>query len=305
MLGFRPEMDLITLRAGQTGLRLAPGLGGAVARYWDDLGATTVDWLRPTAPDALGSGDPYRRAAFPLVPYSNRIREGRFVFQGRAVTLPLNRPPERHSIHGHGWLAAWTPIEVQASHAELEYRHAAGPWPWTYRARQCLALAPGRLTVELALTNESETPMPAGLGWHPYFPRTPRTTITAEVRAMWRTDAEVMPTELVPVFPPRDPGRGIRPDDVPLDNGFTGWSRRAVIEWPERRGRLVVTAEPPLDFLVLYTPPGRDFFCLEPVSHATDAVNLAAAGRPDTGLLTLEPGETVRAAVTLAPARLA
>jgi aldose 1-epimerase len=297
-------MDVITLRAGQASVRLAPGLGGAVTRYWDDLGGATVEWLRPTAPDAPGGGDPYRRAAFPLVPYSNRIRDGRFVFQGRAVTLPLNRPPERHSIHGHGWQAAWTPVEVDAARAEVEYRHAAGAWPWSYRARQRLTLAPDRLTVELALANEGPTPMPAGLGWHPYFPRTPRTVVTAAVGAMWRTDAEVMPTGLVPAAPPRDPGRGIRPDDVALDNAFTGWSGCAVIEWPERRARLVVTAAPPLEFLVLYTPPGRHFFCLEPVSHTTDAVNLAAAGRTDTGLRTLEPGATLHAAVTLAPERL-
>jgi hypothetical protein len=40
---------------------------------------------------------------------------------------------------------------------------------------------------------------------------------------------------------------------------------------------------------------------VEPVSHVTDAVNLAAAGRPDTGLRSLPPGATLRAAVTLAP----
>ena len=43
----------------------------------------------------------------------------------------------------------------------------------------------------------------------------------------------------------------------------------------------------PLGFLVVYTPPGEDFFCAEPVSNATDAFNLAAAGRTDTGMLVL------------------
>ena len=38
--------------------------------------------------------------------------------------------------------------------------------------------------------------MPAGLGWHPYFLRTPRTTLTAPVAGIWLTDAEMMPTEL-------------------------------------------------------------------------------------------------------------
>ena len=60
-----------------------------------------------------------------------------------------------------------------------------------------------------------------------------------------------------------------------------------------------MTADPPLDFLVVFTPRGRSFFCVEPVSHMTDAFNVSAAGGGDTGARTLEPGETLRAAVTL------
>jgi aldose 1-epimerase len=294
-------MELIGLTAGEAHLVLAPATGGAVTRYWTVVRGRELEWLRPTASAALGAADPYEWAAFPLLPYSNRIREGRFVFQGRAVALPPNRPGERHSIHGHGWQAVWAPVAVHPSAAELEYRHPAGAWPWTYRARQRVTLEPERLIVELALTNESAAPMPAGLGWHPYFPRTPRTAVVAPVDGMWLTDDEVMPTRLVSPVVPHDPTRGIEPETVALDNCFTGWSRHAAIEWPERRGRLVVTAEGPLDVLVLYTPPRRAFFCLEPVSHVTDAVNLAAAGRTDTGLLTLGPGDTLRAAVTLTP----
>ena len=170
-------MDLITLRAGGAGLVLAPAAGGAVARYWIDDGNRSMELLRPwTAP---GRGDRFLAAAFPLVPYSNRIRAGRFSFLGRNVTLPLNRPPERHSIHGHGWQVSWTPLEVGQGEATLEYRHAADSWPWTYLARQRFALGERSLSVELSLTNEGDAVMPAGLGWHPYFVRTPRTTLTA------------------------------------------------------------------------------------------------------------------------------
>jgi aldose 1-epimerase len=52
---------------------------------------------------------------------------------------------------------------------------------------------------------------------------------------------------------------------------------------------------------VVYTPPGESFFCAEPVSHITDAFNLAATGQADTGMLTLAPGESVRASLTLTP----
>jgi aldose 1-epimerase len=295
-------MDGITLRAGDAALEVVPAAGGAVARYWRERGDVIWEWLRPAPAAALVGGDPYEvAAAFPLVPFSNRIRDGRFRFEGRPVVLPPNRSTERHSIHGHGWQACWTCLDRTPAVALLEYRHAAGAWPWAYRATQRLVLTPERLTVELTLSNESEARMPAGLGWHPYFPRTPRTMLTAPVTAMWLTDEQMLPAELVPPAPARDPSAGVPADRVALDNGFVGWSRRAVIDWPERGARLVMTATSPLDVLVVYTPSGRPYFCAEPVSHVTDAVNLAASGRIDTGLRVLEPGETLRAAVTLAP----
>jgi aldose 1-epimerase len=292
MLGSRARaMEPITLRADGAGLTLAPSIGGAVTRYWLERDGATWEWLRP-APVM---------AAYPLVPYSNRIREGRFAFRGRAVALPLNRPPERHAIHGHGWQARWRAIEAGPTEARLEYRHATDDWPWAYRATQRFTLSPTSLTVAITLTNEADAPMPAGLGWHPYFPRTPRVTIAADVGAVWLTDAETMPTALAPPPAGGDPSRGVTVDDATLDNCFVGWSRRAVIEWPERGASLLMSAGPPLDYLVVFTPPTLPFFCVEPVSHVTDAFNLAEAGRADTGRRVLEPGATMEATVTLSP----
>jgi aldose 1-epimerase len=294
-------MDLLTLGAGDARLQLAPGAGGAITRYWTERSNAVHEWLRPATDDWSRDHDPYEASAFPLVPYSNRIREGRFVFDGRRVTMPRNRPGERHSIHGHGWQNVWTALEVSSSGVRLEYRHAADAWPWAYRATQRLTLTPGSLTVELTVCNESTAPMPAGLGWHPYFPRTPRTTLTAAVSAIWLTDDEMLPARLETPAPGRDPSRGLAADEVALDNGFTGWRGRAAIDWPELDRRVVMTAEPPLDVLTVYTPPRRPFFCVEPVSHVTDAINLTGAGRTDTGLRVLAPGETLSASVTVTP----
>ena len=296
MLGSGAAMDLITLRAGGASVQLAPAAGGAITRYWHESGDTTWEWLQSPPPRHGVSGV---AAAFPLAPYSNRIREGRFSFRGRTVQLPLNFPPERHSIHGQAWQAAWRPIEVTATEARLQYEHPAGAWPWTYRVTQRVALTPERLTVSLALANESAEAMPAGLGWHPYFTRTPRATITADVRAMWLTDDEMLPTALE-ASRAADLARGIAVERVALDNCCIGWSGRARLDWPEAGAGLTMTAAPPLDCLVVFTPPRRPFFCVEPVSHVTDAFNLAAAGRGDTGMRILEPGETLRATVALA-----
>jgi aldose 1-epimerase len=271
-----------------------------VTRYWLEREARVWEWLRPASELAVSQSDGYEAAAFPLVPFSNRIRGGRFRFEGLDVALPLNRPPERHAIHGQGWQASWTAREVSTTSALLELRHAPDAWPWAYRATQRFALSPANLTVELALENESDAPMPAGLGWHPYFLRTPRTALTASVARIWLTDAEMLPSELAPSPVTACLAAGVTIDSVSLDNGFTGWSRRAVIDWPELGARLVMTAGPPLDFLTVFIPPSLPFFCVEPVSHATDAVNLAGAAS-EVGRRSLEPGATLRASITLTP----
>jgi len=292
-------MEIITLRAGEASVELQPAAGGAITRYWHARAGVTREWLRPPPPHPIRGASP--AAAFALVPYSNRIRDGRFTFRGRTVQLPLNFPPERHSIHGQGWQGVWRPTEVTATEARLQYEHAAAAWPWTYRAIQRITLSPDRLVVSLAVVNESAEPMPVGLGWHPYFTRTPGATITADVRAMWLTDDETMPTTLE-TAPAAELARGIAVDHVALDNCCVGWSGRASLEWPDLGARMTMTAAPPLDCLVVFTPPRRPFFCLEPVSHVTDAFNLAPAGRTDTGMRVLESGDTLRATVTLATA---
>ena len=206
-----------------------------------------------------------------------------------------------HAIHGHGFRTPWAVVDWSPAEAVLEQRHRVGEWPWTYRATQRITLTAATLTLELAVTNESETTMPAGLGWHPYFPRTSQTTLTAHVTGLWLTDAEILPVACVAPPPDRDPGRGLLVDQVALDNAFVGWDGQAIVAWPERRAKLRLAARGPLGTLVVYTPPGESFFCVEPVSHITDAFNLAAAGRTDTGMLTLAPSESVRATLTLTP----
>ncbi len=52
---------------------------------------------------------------------------------------------------------------------------------------------------------------------------------------------------------------------------------------------------------VVYTPAGRDFFCVEPATNCIDGFNLADAGRTDTGTIVLAPGDTAAGDVTFTP----
>jgi aldose 1-epimerase len=293
-------MDLVTLRSGPLGVEVSPDVGGSITRFWLERGREAVDLFRPATADAVAGRDPRGMACFPLVPYSNRIRGGRFSFRDQVVRLAANDPAERLPLHGVGWRMPWRPTQIGPASVTLEIGHAPGAWPWAFRATQRVALDDSWLTLALAVTNDSDVAMPTGLGFHPYLPRTSRTTLTARVGQVWLTDGDQLPVTLVDPPPGSDPGDGLSVDTVALDNCFVGWHGRAAVTWPERRLRLTMAADPPLGCLVVYTPPGRDVFCVEPVSHVTDAFNLAARGRTDTGMLVLNPGEAVRATVTVA-----
>lgn len=293
--------SVVVLRAGDSEIGIAPACGGSIAWYHTSRGGRRFDWLRPAGAAALASDNPERMACFPLVPFSNRVRNGRFRFRGREVRLPLNVPGQPHAEHGHGWQAPWRLVNRSDTAATLEYRHQAGAWPFAYAARQVFRVGEDGLSVEIEVENCSSEAMPLGIGLHPYFPRTKRTRLAAHVDAMWETDDEVMPTALIAPPLRRQLTSGVAVDSEAMDNGFTGWRRRARIEWPEHNSALSLTASAPLDFFIVYTPPGESYFCAEPVSHCTDAFNLADQGRTDTGMAILAPGQVLSASVRFTP----
>jgi len=271
-------MTLLSLKTGRLGLELAPAAGGSVARLTID----GVDILRPTTGADIASGKGNDAAAYPLVPYSNRIGDGRLVFEGEAFHLERNWPGVAHAMHGDGWAHAWRVEKSDARSAEISYLHERaggdGGWPFRYRARQSYRLDDDRLTVRMALENLEDRPVPAGIGLHPFFVRDPDTELACRTKAVWTADADVLPIERIALPPQWDFGVARKVDGVVLDNCFDGWDGRAAITWPARRLQLALEASQPFRHLVIYVPPGRDFFCVEPVSHANGLVGLSPLG---------------------------
>ena len=75
---------LVALGDGVARCDVVPGAGGAVAGFWWELGrGRRVDWLRPASAAAMAGAAPDGMACFPLVPWGNRIRDGRFTWAGK------------------------------------------------------------------------------------------------------------------------------------------------------------------------------------------------------------------------------
>jgi aldose 1-epimerase len=281
---------VLALAKDALSLTLSPAAGGAIAGF----ACRGRPVLRPAVADGRYAD---QLACFPLVPFSNRVRDGRFSYGGRIVDLPRNHF-DPHPLHGDGWHARWQIGEADNAGASLIYDHAAAAgWPWRYRAEQRFALGPHGLTAGLGLANLADRPFPAGLGFHPYFPRA-GARLRTTLGAVWLADATKIPTELVPVPPQWDFSQGRLVDGLDIDHCFTGWCGEAIIDWPYGSCRLA--APPPLDKLVIYVPPGQDFFCVEPVSHVNDGFNLRARGVADTGIRDLAPGEALAVEMSLA-----
>lgn len=292
---------IITLRSGNSGFQVCPEAGGVITRYWSEHNGAVLEWLWPASTEAIGQRNPLGMSCFPLVPFSGRIRNGLFIFQDQSVQLPLNFLPQPHAIHGHGWKQPWSVIEQSETKLIIEYRHQADAWPWQYVAQQIFELSERQLLATITVQNQSDSAMPAGLGFHPYLVRTPQASVSAEFDKVWLNDDEVMPLELVDATAERDLRNNLIMDQVFLDNTYTGWSRRAQISWPEWEAGLIIEAEAPLNYLVVYSPPGQKYFCVEPVSNVADAFNYAGRGFEDSGMNILQPGEMLSGVARFIP----
>ena len=231
-------------------------------------------------------------ACFPLVPYVNRIRDGRFTFRGREVRLKPNMPNDPSPLHGQGWLNSWEVAEAGDANVVLTFHHPAGEWPWDYDAREEFGLDEGGLSIGLSCRNVSDQPMPCGLGLHPHFPCGAETRIDTRVTDVWTIDQHVLPVEKIPAS-----GRFDLHDRLvcgqDLDHGFAGWGGEARMTDPRWPYRLRLSS-PTARFFQLYSPSAGGVFVAEPVSHANAALNAPEAAWAGLGLRVLDPGEEMR-----------
>lgn len=296
---------MLTLACGALELTLAPETGGSIARFTVRHEEGMQELLRPL-PAGTGRPAPLDMACYPLVPFSGRITDAHFYYGGRDIHLPPDEICVPHAIHGRGWRTSWDVAEQGPAFARLRFAHEAGdpawPWPWSFEAEQIFELSEKSLTVTIRLTNRADAPMPGGLGLHPFFEARSKARLKTHLPFVWESGADGIPLGLVST-PEKwrfDEPRPMK--DVEVDHCFSGSAGRFAIAWAGRPFAIRMEAEG-APHAIVYAPPGEDFFCAEPVSHAPDAVNRPEA--PDvTGLKSLAAGETMTLRCLFAVERL-
>jgi aldose 1-epimerase len=113
---------------------------------------------------------PQGRRGGVLLPWPNRLREGRWTWAGRDLQLEVSSPDAPNAIHG---LVSWQPWTVLAATGEgatvgtvVEARPG---YPFRLAAAIDYELRLDRLSVTLRVRNLGTEPAPFGAGMHPYL----------------------------------------------------------------------------------------------------------------------------------------
>lgn len=242
-------------------------------------------------------------ACYVLAPWSNRIADAAFGFGGRRHTLRANWP-DGTAIHGDVCQRPWAVAQRAPLSASLDIDLGDAQdrnWPWKICSGVRYELGRDSLTAWAWVRNSDTSPMPAGLGFHPYFNRVLfdiRDRVRVRVPKAKRYPARGM----IPTGPPGDDEASRRLNEggrlaTGLDDVFEcppGWS--ADLHWDASGVRATVECSPECGHAVVYAPasPGggeAPVFCLEPVTMVNDGFNALARGVPGTGVRVLSPGE--------------
>ena len=246
-------------------------------------------------------------ANFHMLPYSNRIRDGHFRFNGEDVQLDLG---ESHAIHGALRDKPWQVTNQTTDELTCEFdsnAHAAVNWPWPLHALVSYKLNGDSVRSRLELTNKGTTPMPAGMGWHPYFTRViegASPVLSLAVNGVYPNAAGDSLPDGAPITLPAEldfgQPRTLDPSQY-IDCCYSGNHGNTNISWPGADLSIVLSASDNCTHLVFYNPDAPHF-AIEPVTNANDAFNLANNGI-DAGMRILHPDETLSAEMTLTLAK--
>lgn len=267
----------------------------------------------PVMPDSSKASCDLDSACFLMIPYSNRIRDGRFTFHGREHLLSRG---EEHSLHGDVRFRPWRVISGDSATITLLYdsnEAANSNWPWsfssrvTYHLKGSSTLGGGVLRGEMEVTNTGEDPMPAGFGFHPYFSRH-LTSQDEEVRLCFEATA-IYPDERQDRMPSGSPcpipgafdfskARNFQRDQF-MDSCFRGFKGVGLIQWPRSGVSVSISCTDLFSHLVIYNPGDKPYFAFEPVTNANDGINLFGRGDMGAGVIVLEPGASATGCLEL------
>ena len=241
----------------------------------------------------------------PLIPWPNRLADGRYTFDGEDFQVDLTEPDKHNAIHGFFLWRPWTATEHEADRVVMSARlHPMPGYPFRLDLGIAYELDESGLRVATTATNSGDRACPYGHGQHPYLSPGEGLIDHCTLQVPGRTRITTDPERQLPSGP--EPVEGTAFDfvdpailgETAIDFAFTDLERdgsgRA---WTRLAGTDGCSAEIWVDetypFVEIYTGDtlaaerARRGLGTEPMTCAPDGFNSG------DGLLRIEPGETV------------
>ena len=284
-------------------LSVVPEVGASVAGLWLKVNGAWEPLLRETPPDAAEKGSASPFSSFTLAPFSNRIKDATFTFQGE--TFELRAESDGNTKHGDVRSRPWELLHTDELSVECvlktqDFEDFNFPFPFVITVSYRLD---GEVfETRLRLTNTGERNMPAGLGLHPYFQRqlagSDEVALQFTAAARYVLDDANIPTgELLRPAGELDFRSGRVIGDAELDDLYRGWSEPVILHYPDV-GNVELSADPVFGHLIVFTSQDGSL-AVEPVTHATDGFNLRSRGFGGSGVQVLAPGKAIEGSVWL------
>jgi aldose 1-epimerase len=283
-------------------------------RFTPLLGGRPIEAIYAPADFATGQGRPSRGGIPLLFPFAGRIPGTTFTWEGKQYPL---EPGDAfgNAIHGFALSRPWRVIErsgrrvVGQFHAWRDDPTLKARWPADFRLTATYTLAGTSLRGEYLIENPCDTPLPCGLGTHPYF-RVPLGGAQAEdcvvklpVSACWELK-DMLPTGRRLELPNTAAFQvGQRFGDLKFDDVFSGlafdggWCTASLHD-PASGNTLTQRFSEAFRECVVYTPPHREAICIEPYTCVAGGFELANRGI-DAGVRVVPPGGSFSAVVEI------
>ena len=282
-------------------LEIIPNLGASIKKLEAKIGSSLTPVMRVTPDSALNGNSASPCSSFTLAPFSNRIRDAKFVLEGREYQLRATAP-DGTTQHGDVRNQPWQVI--RGNHAlECYFDSRNVPdfnFPFPIRMKVIYSVIENTLTTHLELENFGNSSIPAGFGLHPYFLRkigNEDVKLEFQAQGIYQTDSSFIPTEgMKPIPADYDFSRSRHVADLPINHVYGGWNGTALLEY--QNATLQLEASQVFSHLCVFASPDGTL-AVEPISHCTDGFNLMAQGIENTGVKILGPGESLRGWVRL------
>lgn len=239
-----------------------------------------------------------------LLPWPNRIRDGKYTFGGKTYQLPINEADRNNALHGFVFRKKFEveDIKLQPDAAELilSYAYTGGeegyPFKFSLRLRYIISDGDG-FSVSMEIRNDDTVEIPMGAGWHPYIKMPVKVDdliLQFPQCQIHEVDNQMIPTGRTEDFEkfaiPRLLGSYqldsclllVDPDAVTKTMLIDEKSGLKLKFWQE-------TGQNAFNYLQVYTPTGRSSIAVEPMTCGVDVFN------NQQGLAILKPGEKLSA----------